>query len=85
MNGLYRGRIHHIQPGPPSGNLDADIIFAEYQEQASAGQLAFRRWPLRSVSLSSNDMRSQSDGSSINVYLPSLQRSMSLLPHSTLY
>jgi len=42
------GRIHHIQPGTPSGNSEADIIFAEYQEQASAGQLAFRRWPLRS-------------------------------------
>lgn len=43
-----RGRIHHIQPGPPSGNSDADLIFAAYQEQASDGQLAFQRWPLRS-------------------------------------
>jgi hypothetical protein len=58
MKDLYRGQIHHIQPGTPSGNSEADIIFAEYQEQASAGQLAFQRWPLRSVSLFPNHPQS---------------------------
>jgi hypothetical protein len=28
---------------------DADNIFIEYQQQATAGELKFRRWPLRSV------------------------------------
>lgn len=30
-------------------NQEADAILQEYQEQASDGQLKFRRWPLRSV------------------------------------
>jgi hypothetical protein len=44
-----RGKIHHIQPGTPLGRLEADAIFIEYQQQATAGELKFRRWPLRSV------------------------------------
>ena len=44
-----RGKIHHIQPGTPLGRLEADDIFIEYQQQATAGELKFRRWPLRSV------------------------------------
>ena len=44
-----RGTIHHIQPGTPLGRLEADDIFIEYQQQATAGELKFRRWPLRSV------------------------------------
>ncbi|RDB24732.1 hypothetical protein Hypma_007651 [Hypsizygus marmoreus] len=43
-----RGRIHHIQSVTPLGNLDTDKIFREYQEQASAAELKFRRWPMRS-------------------------------------
>ncbi|KAF8813860.1 hypothetical protein BYT27DRAFT_7334882 [Phlegmacium glaucopus] len=43
-----RGTIHHIQPGTPLGRLEADDIFIEYQQQATAGVLNFRRWPLRS-------------------------------------
>ena len=31
------------------GRLEADKIFIEYQQQATAGELKFRRWPLRSV------------------------------------
>ena len=45
----FRGKIHHIQPGTPLGRVEADDIFIEYQEQATAGELKFRRWPLRSV------------------------------------
>ena len=45
----FRGMIHHIQPGTPLGRLEADDIFIEYQQQATAGELKFRRWPLRSV------------------------------------
>ena len=44
-----RGKIHHIQPGTPLGRLEADGIFIEYQQQATAGELKFRRWPMRSV------------------------------------
>jgi len=29
------------------GRLEADDIFIEYQQQATAGELKFRRWPLR--------------------------------------
>jgi hypothetical protein len=32
----------------PLGRLEADDIFVEYQQQATAGELKFRRWPLRS-------------------------------------
>ncbi|KAF8894103.1 hypothetical protein BD779DRAFT_1783639 [Infundibulicybe gibba] len=46
-----RGIIHHIQPGNPVARLSADEIFCEYQEQAATGELAFRRWPLRSHKL----------------------------------
>ena len=45
----FRGKIHHIQPGTPLGRLQADDIFIEYQQQATSGELKFRRWPLRSV------------------------------------
>jgi hypothetical protein len=41
--------IQHIQPGTPLGRLEADDIFIEYQQEATSGELKFRRWPLRSV------------------------------------
>ena len=47
-----RGKIHLIQ-GHPLINEEANQIFQEYQEQASSGQLKFRRFPMKSVSTSS--------------------------------
>ncbi|KAG5647046.1 hypothetical protein DXG03_001416 [Asterophora parasitica] len=44
-----RGRIHQIQSVTPRGNTRADSIFHDYQEDASAGRLQFRRWPMRAV------------------------------------
>ncbi|KAJ7671314.1 hypothetical protein DFH06DRAFT_980766, partial [Mycena polygramma] len=40
------GQIHHIR-GSPSLNGEADRILEEYQLQASAGTLSFRRYPLK--------------------------------------
>ncbi|KAJ6461273.1 hypothetical protein C8R47DRAFT_109578 [Mycena vitilis] len=40
------GKIHHIR-GSPSLNGEADRILEEYQLQASAGTLSFRRYPLK--------------------------------------
>jgi hypothetical protein len=45
---ILRGKIHHIR-GRPSGNKEADRILQMYQDQASSGELEFRRWPLKSV------------------------------------
>ncbi|KAF9004804.1 hypothetical protein BDQ17DRAFT_1354723 [Cyathus striatus] len=42
-----RGFIHHIQPGNAPGKQRADMVFQQYQEQATSGELEFRRWPLR--------------------------------------
>jgi hypothetical protein len=39
-------------PGHPSINGEANELFGEYQDQATDGKIQFRRWPLRSVSLS---------------------------------
>ena len=49
---FIRGKIHLIQ-GHPLINEEANQIFREYQEQASSGQLKFRRFPMKSVSTSS--------------------------------
>ncbi|TFK68699.1 hypothetical protein BDN72DRAFT_768985 [Pluteus cervinus] len=43
------GVIHHIQHSTEAGRRSADDVFEEYQHQANAGELPFRRWPLRSV------------------------------------
>ncbi|KAJ7508083.1 hypothetical protein B0H11DRAFT_1704762, partial [Mycena galericulata] len=43
-----RGTIHHIR-GNNSLNDEADSLFEEYQIEASAGSLLFRRWPLKKV------------------------------------
>jgi hypothetical protein len=53
----FRGEIHHIQPGTPLGRIEADDIFIEYQQQATTGELKFRRWPLRSVRILHVDTR----------------------------
>lgn len=50
-----RGFIHHIKAISSDSQLNADEIFREYQDQALAGVLPFRRWPLRSVNLSRFD------------------------------
>ncbi|KAF9464938.1 hypothetical protein BDZ94DRAFT_1189835 [Collybia nuda] len=42
-----KGQIHHIQSGTWNSE-EVDEIFRDYQEQAAAGKLLFRRWPLRS-------------------------------------
>ncbi|KAJ7934742.1 hypothetical protein B0H13DRAFT_2305518 [Mycena leptocephala] len=41
-----RGTIHHIR-GNDSVNDEANRLFEEYQIQASAGSLLFRRWPFK--------------------------------------
>lgn len=51
LTNFARSRIHHIKSLTPNENSTADIILKEYQEQASTGKLAFRRWPMRSVSI----------------------------------
>ncbi|KAI0038640.1 hypothetical protein FA95DRAFT_1505273 [Auriscalpium vulgare] len=43
------GRIHLLRPRV-FGNKAADEVFRLYQEQASSGEIEFRRWPLRNVS-----------------------------------
>lgn len=43
---LRRGKIHLIL-GTPFTNGEANIIFEQYQQQASSGQLKLRRYPLR--------------------------------------
>ncbi len=46
-----RGYLHHIRTNTnTAGMKEADDIFIHYQEQARAGQLRFRRWPMRAVS-----------------------------------
>lgn len=47
----FRGSVHLI-PGHPSINARANDLFCEYQKQAATGEIQFRRWPLRTVSLS---------------------------------
>jgi hypothetical protein len=47
----FRGRVHLI-PGHPSINGRANDLFRQYQKQAATGEIQFRRWPLRTVSLS---------------------------------
>jgi len=47
-NYTYRGRIHLIR-GNPRANLEADVIFEHYQNQAAGGALAFQRYPMRAV------------------------------------
>ncbi|KAI0066145.1 hypothetical protein BV25DRAFT_1797181 [Artomyces pyxidatus] len=44
---LVSPRSVHIIPGGALINREADAIFRKYQEQASAGEIQFRRWPLR--------------------------------------
>jgi hypothetical protein len=46
----HRGQIHHIQSATPSGRMDANLIFSEYQTDAVSEKLKFRRWPMRAVS-----------------------------------
>jgi hypothetical protein len=52
----HRGQIHHIQSATPSGRMNADLIFREYQTDAVLDpvsrrlKLKFRRWPMRAVS-----------------------------------
>ncbi|KAI0766517.1 hypothetical protein BC629DRAFT_1703523 [Irpex lacteus] len=41
-----RGKIHVLSPHALSSKR-ADDVFQEYQEQSVAGELKFRRWPLR--------------------------------------
>ncbi|KAF9241593.1 hypothetical protein BU15DRAFT_44647 [Melanogaster broomeanus] len=41
-----RGKIHLIL-GTPLSNVDADVIFQKYQQQASTSELKLRRYPLR--------------------------------------
>ncbi|KAJ7932121.1 alpha-ketoglutarate-dependent dioxygenase AlkB-like protein, partial [Mycena leptocephala] len=43
-----RGTIHHIR-GSDTVNGEANRLLEEYQIQASAGTLLFRRWPLKRV------------------------------------
>ncbi|KAF8629412.1 hypothetical protein AX15_003465 [Amanita polypyramis BW_CC] len=43
-----RGFIHHIKDVSSDFQPEANQVFREYQEQALAGMLPFRRWPLRS-------------------------------------
>jgi len=45
-----RGFIHHIRSVNALGMSEADDVFLQYQQQASTGQLKFRRWPMRAVS-----------------------------------
>ncbi|KAH9994044.1 hypothetical protein BJV77DRAFT_996606, partial [Russula vinacea] len=45
-----RGCVHLI-PGHPSINGKANALFQDYQRQAARGEIQFRRWPLRAVSL----------------------------------
>ncbi|KAF8145469.1 hypothetical protein K438DRAFT_1871990 [Mycena galopus ATCC 62051] len=45
-----KGKIHLIKVNRVSNN-EADRIFEAYQQQASDGELLFRRWPLRSHKL----------------------------------
>lgn len=45
-----RGHVHLI-PGHPSINTEANALFRDYQRQAARGEIQFRRWPLRAVSL----------------------------------
>jgi hypothetical protein len=45
-----RGSVHLI-PGHPTINAEANLLFQEYQGQATSGEIQFRRWPLRAVSL----------------------------------
>lgn len=45
-----RGTVHLI-PGHPTINAEANRLFQEYQAQAARGEIQFRRWPLRAVSL----------------------------------
>jgi hypothetical protein len=45
-----RGSVHLI-PGHPTINVGANLLFQEYQRQAAGGEIQFRRWPLRAVSL----------------------------------
>lgn len=47
---LIRGSVHLI-PGHPTINAEANLLFQEYQGQAASGEIQFRRWPLRAVSL----------------------------------
>lgn len=47
---FIRGTVHLI-PGHPTINAEANLLFQEYQGQASRGEIQFRRWPLRAVSL----------------------------------
>ncbi|KAH9961252.1 hypothetical protein BC827DRAFT_1203467 [Russula dissimulans] len=44
-----RGHVHLI-PGHPSINMEANVLFRDYQTQAACGEIQFRRWPLRAVS-----------------------------------
>lgn len=48
--GVIRGSVHLI-PGHPTINGEANFLFQEYQGQAASGEIQFRRWPLRAVSL----------------------------------
>lgn len=45
---MTRGRIH-LLIAAPLDNAPADDILKVYQEEALAGHLKFRRWPLRAV------------------------------------
>ena len=47
---FIRGSVHLI-PGHPTINAEANRLFQEYQRQAASGEIQFRRWPLRAVSL----------------------------------
>lgn len=41
----------HLIAGRPAINAEANRLFQEYQVQAASGEIQFRRWPLRAVSL----------------------------------
>lgn len=41
----------HLISGHPSINAVANALFQDYQRQAARGEIQFRRWPLRAVSL----------------------------------
>lgn len=41
----------HLISGHISINAKADTLFQDYQKQAACGEIQFRRWPLRAVSL----------------------------------
>ena len=48
---VNRGQLHHIQPVSPGDTAEANEVFKAYQEEANAGTLMFKRWPMRSVRL----------------------------------